>query len=607
MNRRNRTRINLTGSYILAVFFSFHVSVLFASECPNIAKDQNYHFVNQRRSARVILEKFEAPNRYTWLNDGSGILISQYGYILTARHIIEKAIDFDRKDGKDIEVPRTGYRIRIRFFDGLRQEDTLAYDAQWIETWKRYDLALLRLRSPDARVFSRGQPIIYPAAQWSDKCFEILGMAYWPTKLSTGVDGPEQPRYERATASFIAHPGDWKVALKATVTHGFSGAPVFYADKDWYLVGIITSSRQDRENTKYMRDLSAIYKRLEELVPGIAVRSGDAFPSPRIQSLTDLNFNFSSVRQLKIKVTQLLINDAKRAKAFVDQILLEDFRSARELDDSSKVDAEKKGLHILETVREFMYFNQGQDPWTPDLFSKVTDKIINVWDRLGVDMEETRFKEKLVVYLIESSDFKKSSCKPMSNDEFRCLLDVDRSYEQLTAHLARFYDDAWNGVWSDSPLHGETTAASVVLWSTWISRALRDWGEVLQRIGTLPPGSFLVNELPGPTFLGGFPQPDKFANLPKGVPFLAAAVDKVLFGIGLLPDLNDPRLKSVKGRPVDKDFRQFTLQLCGQAYDALETLRRELKSDDPVQNNYLATVKAFSDSVTTESSCARIR
>jgi S1-C subfamily serine protease len=115
MNRLNGTPVNLAASYFLTALFLFPCAILLADECPNSTKHEDTHFNNQRRTVRVILEKLDAPNRSTPLNDGSGVLVSQYGYILTARHIIEKAIDFERKDGKDVEVQRAGYRIKIRF------------------------------------------------------------------------------------------------------------------------------------------------------------------------------------------------------------------------------------------------------------------------------------------------------------------------------------------------------------------------------------------------------------------------------------------------------------------------------------------------------------
>jgi hypothetical protein len=582
------------------VFLCIHTEA--SSKCRDTLDDNDQMKQNQRRTARITIKSPGLDGNET--EEGSGVLISSEGHLLTARHVIEQTIDAKPKGGLLVEQWRKGSSIRVRFYNGENKEEPDEYEAEWIgEPSKEYDLAVLKLKGEAQEINRRGSAIINPFARMTGNCFEILGTAYWNEEVG-GQLGKELPRFERTHAIHMYDLQNWRHAIESTVAKGFSGAPVFAPDNEWNLVGIVIRGREDRPSIKVMRQVRALMGRLKELVPSLRIRPENPYPSRKLIALSRVDFSQASNRQITAFVNRVIKNPSEASK-FLHQLTEENFERPEAGPDSQRRwDALQMGRDMLDSMINKMV---GQYRiWSPELVTRAIEKSLAIWETIGSDANNVDFKSIIVEKLRSDVAFHRQHCdtSKLERGKFECIRHVEIKQSRHSKRIAGYHGAALDSYLKPTiGINPRAAGDSAAFWGQQRAIGLLEWGDTLLKIGAMNDQMLDTASSSNLVFLGSYDSPKVGSTWAKGVPYYASAADKFLKGmLALAESPRQPR--SVKFDP-DKS-KLISRQLCQRARNALERISNSLRPDAGTdQNNYLAFVVARIDETATNPACSQ--
>lgn len=187
------------------------------------------------------------PPQQAYFSTGTGIAISQDGYIVTNNHVVE--------GGRLFEV-----QCKV---DGVVKN----YNADLIKTDPESDLALLKINAPD---FSKMSNLPYTFKTGVSKMGEAVFTLGYPLTNTMGQDVKLTDGIISALTGYEGDPNTYQVSVP--VQPGNSGGPLF--DKKGNLIGIIKAKHAQAANATYAIKSRNVINLLEATGTDLILPSG---------------------------------------------------------------------------------------------------------------------------------------------------------------------------------------------------------------------------------------------------------------------------------------------------------------------------------------------
>ena len=529
--------------FIFLPSVSLLLTTLLTSSSHANAQQIDPHTEARKSFVKLTVESPTLPKGAT--DNGSGVLISIEGHILTAAHVVASAVD----DGSsDFDVfPRAEAKVLAQFVNDLEQLETTLYEAtvQYYST--EADIALLKIEVPPEVVAFRHVPTLDPASAHVTcaECFVILGYT------SRGFEWtPASPGQ--------AVQGNYKRLLISNMTRGYSGGPIFHKStpSQWTLVGIGISGDPERQMTNFMVTLHAADDALGLIRERLSYIERPPFPSQRFKDWAGISFQSEDDAELKAFVERKL---KANPSDFVRRVLNEDFLSVV-YENKRLANTAKK---LLEHSIQVMVNQRGTTDLS--LFTPLVVRLVALYGLLDVNQTliVARWREDILVQRARCDRLSKGADVVMLH---RCWqrLDVKQHYLVVRVIKKAFIE-------AFGEFQQQRKPRLLVQWSTTQLEQLIEWGDILSVIGseTSIESLHLALRIFVPVFIDRTRLPPTEHDESPRIPFRAAAEDKYDEALSVLsvPE-RQPKLKNSFAR-----IGEFRKKVCSGIKREIKALR----------------------------------
>ena len=431
---------------------------------------------------------------------GSGVLITREGHILTAWHVIRRALD-DESEELD-PLPRLGAGVFVQFLADGQELDKMRYPANIIRYSAKDDVALLRVALPPAVLAARHVAVLnYAAAQLDcdHQCLRVFGVTSrgFVQELAT----PGQP---------IAKGGSRQ--LTSNITFGFSGGPVFYMGRDsWPLVGIALSGDRLQQATNFIASIHAANTVLDPIREELSVEGNvHFFPTQRF-------LDWAQTPAFGEAAVPVLLKGRLQSDPgdFVQYVVAENFSRV-------KPEVEKPGRLLLEMSLPELRRQTRRVEW----HGLITSKLVGFYRVAKVDgaQRARRWVEDAAAHREYCGAIAKGG---QGDDVRRCWARANLKNEMLwRSRVSVEYHAATARYWETED---EAERAKLAAWADVASNHLIEWAQLLSEIaskGTVETFTLMERDFGWPATIGTSAPPGRDDSPSPRAWFRHAALDK---------------------------------------------------------------------------------